>query len=163
MSTTSSISFPFSACVRGFNRARKIHSPWSPAFSTASSTSAPTSCASSFVSSVITGRARTPKWTSTSAPSASRRITLDRIRRRAGASETSDASSMSSGRIPITTGLPSDARSAGRAANTSSGISNENPPNVTTQEPFSRARSASTMFMAGEPMKPATNRFSGWS
>ena len=70
---------------------------------------------------------------------------------------------MSSGRIPTTTGFPSYAFSAGRCASTSSGISSAKPPNSTASEPFERVRSASTMFIAGEPMNPATNRFSGWS
>src|SRR4029453_10158224 len=37
------------------------------------------------------------------------------------------------------------------------------PPNSTTPDPSEMESFASTMFMAGEPMKPATKRLFGWS
>ena len=103
------------------------------------------------------------KCTSTSAPSASLSTTLDRIRRPGGASGTSDASSMSSGRIPRITSLPSYPARSGRAAITSSGSSSRCPPNSRVPEPLDLDIVACTMFIAGEPMNPATNRFTGRS
>ncbi len=76
--------------------------------SAASTASAPTSWASSFASSVKTAGALIMKCTRTSAPKASRRITDELIRWSAGASGFTAASSMSSGRMPTITCLPSN-------------------------------------------------------
>ena len=67
---------------------------------------------------------------------AERLAELDRRRRcgaPAGASDTSDASSMSSGRMPSTIVRPSKPRRPGRAARTSAGTGSRNPPSSTTE------------------------------
>src|SRR5918996_753735 len=104
-STASSIGSPSPAFVLGLSRARKIDVPVAALASVVWRISFPMSSASSRVSSVSTGGADTAKWTRTSAPRSSRRLTVAGIRRSAGASEASTVSSMSSGRIPRMTGL----------------------------------------------------------
>ena len=93
---------PCCARVRGLRRARTLDRPRRACASTCSSASAPTSTASSRTSSVSGCGASTVKWTTTSEPSASRSSTTALMRRSGGASDTSDASSMSSGRMPST-------------------------------------------------------------
>ena len=70
---------------------------------------------------------------------------------------------MSSGLMPSTTFFPSKFRRAGREAVASSATLSLNPANSTEADPLLWARFASTMFMAGDPMNPATNRLTGWS
>ena len=53
--------------------------------------------------------------------------------------------------------------SAGRALTTSSPSVSDWLPNLATSEPLFRSTVASTMFIAGEPMKPPTKRFTGCS
>ena len=115
-------------------------------------------------SSVSAGLRVDVKCAMISAPSASRSTTSPRMRRSAGVSGASAASSRSSGRMPRTTVLPSYSRSPGRASSVS--LAERDP---LTAEPRRRAcrsarsSDASTMFIAGEPMKPPTNRLTGRS
>ena len=103
------------------------------------------------------------KWTTTSDPSASRSSTVDVMRRSAGASATSAASSMSSGRMPRTTMRPLEPRRAGRCREHlrrgRTGGSRRTPPRA---RPVG-ASLASNRFIAGEPMNPATKRLTGCS
>ena len=46
---------------------------------------------------------------------------------------------------------------------TSAGTPSRCPPNSTWADPLDVESVASTMFMAGDPMNPATKRFTGWS
>ena len=73
------------------------------------------------------------------------------------------ASSKSSGRMPRMISLPtySFRREWSRAALSSTG--SVCSPKLMERCPFVCASCASTRLIAGEPMKPATNSFTGWS
>ncbi len=98
-----------------------------------------------------------------SAPSASRRTTFPSRHRSSRTSRASEASSRSSGRIPSTTGFPSNDLSPGRAESVSSPSAIVCEPAFAASPPSCRSSVASTMFIAGLPMKPPTNRLTGWS
>ena len=70
---------------------------------------------------------------------------------------------MSSGRIPRTTFFPANPCRAGRADRTEASTRSRCLPKPANQLPSACSRVASTMFMAGDPMNPATKMFRGWS
>ena len=165
VSTTSSICSPGSGPGSGLSRASMTSSSRPrPAAAPARAPPCPTSTASSLTSSVIAGGASIVKWTTTSEPSASRRSTFGVMRRSAGASETSDASSMSSGRMPSTIVRPSYFAQVGTRRDDLVGhreAGTRRPRRSSSRS--TRPSVASTRFIAGDPMNPATNRLTGCS
>ena len=68
---------------------------------------------------------------------------------------------MFSGRSPTTTSFPSWCDRGRTGWSAASSTLSRKPPNSTNIAPSELASVPSTMFMAGDPMNPATNRFDG--
>ena len=92
---------PTFTCVRGLKRATTTVC----GVSSSPSTSLPASRASSLVSSVTTAAASIVKWTITSEPMDSTNSAVE-VNRPPSAASLSEASSMSSGRMPTATARP---------------------------------------------------------
>src|SRR5215211_486376 len=159
VSTATSVVSPSRTLVRGLKRPTISI----PSASPTSPRSSPASLWSSRTSSVSAGFASMVRWTMTSAPSASRRTTSPLSRRSGGASESMDASSRSSGRMPSTTSFPSKAFSAGRLSSVSSPRFTVWLPTWTQRPPSARCTCAWKRFIAGLPMKPPTKMLRGRS
>ena len=135
--------------VRASTLAQKMHFA---ASAPRSNSSSPSSTVAARISSAVTGGSSTSNRTLTSDPSSSVTWAVTSIVGSDSSRQTL-ASSMSEGRTPRITLLPSYAERS-----TPSPLGRSQPPNSSrparTLDP--------TRFIGGEPMNAATNRFMGW-
>jgi len=104
------------------------------------------------------------KCTMISEPSASINVTSEVNRELSGTpSLTIDASSKSSGRMPMISGLPSYERNAGLSINDCGDRANECAPNVTVSPSASTCRSQMARRAQGTPYQRCSGQDRGWS